>query len=82
MQVALQDLSCCSHERSALDARVVADAFDPDVDLDVALRVQDGDAAIAGSGLLATRDGAWQREGCRDADRAGDGVRRRATGAC
>ena len=76
VEFALQDLSGGPHECGALDAGLGAIAFDDDLDVDAALRMQHRDAANAGSAGVAAGHGAGQRERGGDADGAGDRVRR------
>ena len=75
MQLPLKDLSGGAHERGALDAGVLAFAFDGHLDIDAALGVQHREVAHAGHHCRSAGDRARQGEGRGHADGAGDRMR-------
>mgnify|MGYP002134067678 CR=1 FL=1 len=75
MQLPLKDLSGGAHERGALDAGVLAFAFDGHLDIDAALGVQHREIAHAGHHRRSAGDRARQGEGRGHADGAGDRMR-------
>ena len=72
MEVAFQDLPRGAQQRRSLHLHVVAVPGDLHLDVDAALRVQDGDRVGPGGQLAPVGDSAGQGEGGGDSDRPGD----------